>query len=67
MMDIGDLVKYDYPGVGQAWARKIGTVIDFPSVNHEKEFQKVKVVVDGTTELWIMQFCKVVSEMPKSS
>ena len=66
-MKVGDLVKYDYPGLGQAWERKIGTVIDFPPANHEKEFQKVKVLVAGEAELWIMQFCKVVSEVSESS
>ena len=63
-MKVGDLVKYDYPGLGQAWARKIGTVIDFPPANHAKEFQKVKVMVGDEAEFWIMQFCKVISEIP---
>ena len=66
-MKVGDLVRYDYPGLGQAWARKVGTVIDFPPANHEKEFQKVKVLVEDSAELWIMQFCKVISKVSETS
>ena len=67
-MDIGDVVEYlPMHQPVDAMSRKIGIVIEFPIPTHAKEFQKVKVLRDGGYELWIMQFCKIVSELPQNS
>ena len=66
-MKVGDLLKYQYPNIRNSECQggdlevMIGTVLEFPTPSHAKEFQKVRVLTDNGIEDWIIQFCKVVS------
>ena len=61
-MKVGDLVRYQHPGGFDDKAYLLGTVLDFITATHPKEFQKVKVLTEVGVENWIMQFCEVVNE-----
>jgi|TARA_Y100000034_G_scaffold107605_1_gene137290 hypothetical protein len=61
---VGDVVLYKWGMKGHAkHPNTIGTVLEFPTASHPKEFQKVKVITEqGLIEDWIMQYCEVISE-----
>jgi len=63
-MKIGDLVQYQLTPQAVAIGRgqRVGTIIEFPSALHAKEFQKVRVLTEEGMQDWIMQFCKVINE-----
>jgi len=63
-MKVGDIVIYQW-GSPQLPTHPdiIGTILEFPTASHSKEFQKVKVITEqGLIEDWIMQYCEVISE-----
>ena len=61
-MKIGDIVQYKYPPSDlKQPSLVLGTVLEFPEASHPKEFQKVKVMTDVGIQVWVMQFCEVVS------
>jgi hypothetical protein len=66
-MKVGDLIEYIPRMNALDHKNLIGTVVDFPVPSHAKEFQKVKVFTTDGVQIWIMQFCKIVSEVPASS
>ena len=64
-MKIGDLIRYKrpHPRLDGLPSQPVGTIVEFPSARHAKEFQKVRVLTEEGMQDWIMQFCEVISEI----